>query len=202
MLKYSPIRQYWLCFAEVKNTARLFKIISKTLSISAVFTVVLLAVLLVGTKLIGLTPYTVLSGSMEPAYHVGSVVYVAKADANELRENDCITYYMSNGSVVTHRIIEVKKAENGEISFRTKGDANKLPDGYQPASAIIGKVVFSIPYLGYLSDFVQKPLGLIAIVGSCIAVFIISLVIDWIFSEEKAKANDSEVRDEEQAEQA
>ena len=76
---------------EVENTVKTFKIISKILSILAVFTVVILAVLLVSTKLIGLTPYTVLSGSMEPEYHVGSVIYVTKVEPEELKERDCIS---------------------------------------------------------------------------------------------------------------
>lgn len=173
----------------MKKTAKAFKIISKILSILAVFTVVVLAVLLVGTKLVGLTPYTVLSGSMEPSYHVGSVIYVTKVDANELKEKDCITYRMSGGAIATHRIIEITKADNGEPMFRTKGDANKKPDGYQPMSAVIGKVVFSIPYLGYLSDFVQRPIGLIVIVGGCVIVFILSLVIDSIFSKKEPETD-------------
>lgn len=78
-------------FVEVENTVKTFKIISKILSFLAVFTVVILAVLLVGTKLIGLTPYTVLSGSMEPEYHVGSVIYVTKVEPEELKERDCIS---------------------------------------------------------------------------------------------------------------
>ena len=40
--------------------------------------VVLLALLLVGARLFGLQVYTVLSGSMEPTYHTGSLIYVKK----------------------------------------------------------------------------------------------------------------------------
>ena len=40
--------------------------------------VVILAILLVGVRVIGLTPYVVLSGSMEPTYHTGSLIYVKK----------------------------------------------------------------------------------------------------------------------------
>ena len=169
---------------EVKKTTKFFKIISKILSFFAVFTIVVLAVLLVGTRLIGYTPYTVLSGSMEPYYHVGSVVYVTDVETADLKEQDCITYRISGGTVVTHRIIEVVD-QNGERFFRTKGDANKSPDGLLPASAVIGKTVFSIPYLGYLADFVQRPIGLIVVVGGCLIVFILSYLIDGIFSSPK-----------------
>ena len=64
------------------------KIISKTLSTALVVIVVLLAILLAGIRVIGFTPYTVLSGSMEPTYHVGSIVYVKKVDPTTLRVGD------------------------------------------------------------------------------------------------------------------
>ena len=40
--------------------------------------VVILALLLAGPRLIGMRAFTVLSGSMEPTYHTGSIIYVKK----------------------------------------------------------------------------------------------------------------------------
>ena len=122
--------------------------------------VVLLAILLVGVRLVGIVPYTVLSGSMEPAYHVGSLIYVQKVDPATLEVGDPLTYRMPDGTVVTHRIIEVLEDGGLERRFRTQGDANEIPDG-SPVSAgyIIGKPIFTIPYLGYVSWFVQNPPG-------------------------------------------
>ena len=57
-------------FKGVFAIRKALKILSKTLSTAFVAAVVLLAVLLAGVRLVGLTPYTVLSGSMEPTYHV------------------------------------------------------------------------------------------------------------------------------------
>lgn len=166
----------------VNNTAKTIKIISKILNISLISLIVILAILLGGTRLIGLTPYTVLSGSMEPTYHVGSVVYVSKIDPNKLAVGDAITYRISGGTVVTHQIVEIIK-DNG-LSFRTKGTANNIVDGTPvPSTAVIGKVRFSVPYLGYVSSFVQQPMGLIAIVGCCLAVFIFSGIIESVFKE-------------------
>ena len=42
--------------------------------------VVILALLLVGARVVGLQVFTVLSGSMEPTYHTGSLIYVKKVD--------------------------------------------------------------------------------------------------------------------------
>ena len=90
--------------------------------------VVLLAILLVGVRLVGIVPYTVLSGSMEPAYHVGSLIYVQKVDPATLEVGDPLTYRMPDGTVVTHRIIEVLEDGGLERRFRTQGDANEIPD--------------------------------------------------------------------------
>ena len=66
------------------------RIIIKVLSTAVVAIVVVLAVLLAGVRLVGLTPYTVLSGSMEPTYHVGSVIYVRGVDPTTLKEGDSV----------------------------------------------------------------------------------------------------------------
>ena len=42
--------------------------------------VVLLAVAFVGVRVVGLQPFTVLSGSMEPTYHTGSLIYVKSVE--------------------------------------------------------------------------------------------------------------------------
>ena len=54
--------------------------------------VVLLAIALVGVRVVGLQAYTVLSGSMEPAYPTGSVIYVKEVDYKTLEVGDPITF--------------------------------------------------------------------------------------------------------------
>ena len=121
---------------------------------------IIFAFLLVGMRIFGLTPYTVLSGSMEPTYHVGSLIYVKDVDPNDLDVDDPITYLVNNKTVVTHRIIEVIYADDGvtKTAFRTQGDNNEDPDGEPvPAANILGKPVFSIPLLGYVIFYIQRP---------------------------------------------
>lgn len=189
--------------AEVAKTEKVLKVISKTLSTVLISVVVLLAVLLAGVRLIGLTPYTVLSGSMEPKYHVGSIIYVTDVDVETLKEGDPVTYRIEGGTVVTHRIEKVFNKGTSHLSFQTKGDANKQSDGEIPASAVIGKPCFSIPYLGYVSNFVQKPYGLVTVIGCSGAVLIISFVIDSLLSktEEGSTPLKSEGEDEALVEQ-
>lgn len=95
-----------------------------------VVAVVVLALLLVGVRLIGLQVFTVLSGSMEPDYPVGSLIYVKKVDASELEVGDVITFMLDEDTVATHRIVKVLEDENDPtvLRFRTKGDANDTED--------------------------------------------------------------------------
>ena len=141
--------------------------------------VVLLAVALVGVRLVGLQPYMVLSGSMEPTYHVGSLVYVKKVDYKQLQVGDPITYMISQDTVVTHRIIEVLVDEEDPNTLRyfTKGDANDAPDGTSVHyKNIIGKPVFSLPYLGYVSNYIQHPPGMyLAIAAGAILMLLVFL---------------------------
>ena len=63
-----------------------------TVSTVLVVAIMLLAVLLVGARIIGLQVYTVLSGSMEPNYHVGSIIYVKPVDPQSLQKEDVISF--------------------------------------------------------------------------------------------------------------
>lgn len=152
--------------------------------------VVLLAIALVGVRIIGLQPFVVLSGSMEPNYHVGSLIYVKSVDYRELKAGDPITYMVSQDTVVTHRIVEVvpDDTEPNTLWYITKGDANATEDG-SPVHYrnVIGKAVFSIPYLGYVSYFIQNPPGLyVALAGGAI------LLILAFWPESKKKEQDPE----------
>ena len=135
---------------------------------------ILLVVLLAGVRLFGLTPYTVLSGSMEPAYKVGSVIYVTKVDPSTLKVKDPITFVL-DGTTVTHRIIEIE--DKGGLRFYTRGDANNTPDGgFVTPEEVIGKPVFHIPLLGYISYYVQHPPGLYIVVGAVLVLVILSFL--------------------------
>lgn len=144
-----------------------------------VILVVLLAMALVGVRLFGLNVYAVLSGSMEPTYPVGSLLYVRQVDYRDLEVGDPITFMLDEDTVVTHRIIEVLPDENDPqtLRFFTQGDANDLPDGSSVHyKNIIGKPVFRIPYLGYVSAYVQQPPGCyVALAAGALLVMLVFL---------------------------
>ncbi len=166
--------------------------LTKTVNVLATCMVVLtviLAVLLVGVRLIGLKPYVVLSGSMRPTYEVGSLIYVKSVDYKELQAGDPITYMVSQDTVVTHRIIEVLVDEEdpNTIRYFTQGDANDQPDGTSVHyKNIIGKPVFSIPYLGYVSNYIQNPPGMYVAIAAG-AILILLVFLPDIFANEDNK---------------
>lgn len=155
--------------------------------------VVLLAIALVGVRIVGLKPFAVLSGSMEPTYHVGSLIYVKAVDYKELEVGDPITYTLSQDTVVTHRIIEVlpDEEEPGIIKFITQGDANSVADGaYVHCKSIIGKPLFSIPYLGYVSTYIKNPSGMYTAIAVGVLLIFLVFVPD-IFADEDKKKRES-----------
>ena len=151
---------------------------------TTVFVLTLLfAFLVAGIRLFGLDPYTVLSGSMEPTYHVGSVIYVKETSVAELEEGMPITYTLDNTLVVTHRIVEVLVDENDptNVKYMVKGDANKDIDGTPiPFGNVIGRPVFSIPLLGYICHFVQNPPGTFIVIG-VLALFVLLAFLPDLF---------------------
>lgn len=161
---------------------RIYQIITTVL----VCAVVLLAVLLAGVRLVGLTPYTVVSGSMEPTYHVGSLLYVRTTDPAALQEGDPVTYRMGDGQVVTHRVVEVVEDPVSGRCYRTKGDANDTIDGnlLYPQN-VIGRPVMSIPLLGYVSFYIQNPPGTFVAMAVVMALLALSMLSDLIFPKEK-----------------
>lgn len=172
----------------------MLKTIRNIITTILVVLVTLLAILLVGVRLVGLQPYVVLSGSMEPTYHVGSLVYVQKVDYHDLKVGDPITYMLDSDTVVTHRIIEVLVDEEDPNTLRyfTQGDANDIPDGTSVHyKNIIGKPLFSIPYLGYVSNYIQQPPGLYVALATG-AILILLVFLPDIFSEDEKKKEQAE----------
>ncbi len=147
--------------------------------------VVVLAVLLAGVRVAGLTPYTILSGSMEPEYPVGALIYVKKVAPESIQAGDNITFILNEDLVVaTHQVYEVD-LENQQ--FYTKGIANKDADGNimhdgSPVhfNNLIGKPIFCIPGLGYVSDYVTKPPGIYLAASGALILLLLTFVPDWI----------------------
>lgn len=108
-------------------------------------------------------PIAVMSNSMAKLINRGDLVIVEKLNSEEkknLKQHDIIEYRLDN-SIIIHRIIEIEKANNGEVRYTTKGDNNTAADNdYVLEDQIVAKVKFKIPAVGYpivlLNEFFEK----------------------------------------------
>ena len=150
--------------------------------------VVAAAVLLIGLRVMGYQVYNVISGSMEPTYGVGDLLYVKQVDPDSVRVGDPITFVLNENLVVaTHRVIRID-AENRH--FYTKGDANDTADAAPVHfNNLIGVPKFSIPKLGYVSDFVQHPPGTYIAVGAGL-VLLVALFLPELFKDNGVKGTE------------
>lgn len=119
---------------------------------------------LVGNQLpmpFGYGAAVVLSGSMEPEFSKGDLIIIEKTDTFAV---DDIVVFQDGNSLVVHRIIKI----DGEI-VTTKGDANNIADESISRSAVKGKVLFWIPFIGRVVTFLKTPIGTICIIAAAIA---------------------------------
>ena len=167
------------------------KKIWSTVTTVVVVLFVLMAVLLMGTRLMGYKVFTVVSGSMEPQYKVGDLIYVEPISPIDVNVGDPITFVLDeNLTVATHRVVEID-AENKH--FYTKGDANKAPDATPVHfNNLIGVPKFSLPKLGYVSDFIQNPPGTYITIGIAVLLMFIVFLPDL---SGKKKKEDEEIKE-------
>lgn len=152
--------------------------------------IVLCAVFLMGSRLLGFQCYNVISPSMEPKYCVGDLIYVKHTDPATIQEGDVITFLVNEDLVVgTHRVVRVDR-ENKR--FYTKGDANEIED-QNPVhyNNVIGVPKFSIPKLGYVSDFIQNPPGTYITLSIGLALILIVFLPDMIVKKKDEENSDS-----------
>ena len=120
----------------------------------------------------------VYTGSMEPAIPVGSVVVIKPVDPENLKIGDIICFKLSESAItsVTHRIFNIT-----DEGFITKGDANEDPDQWIfKRENVIGKVILTVPFIGYIGYFVRTPIGFILLIllpASAIIIIVIRNIV-------------------------
>ena len=141
--------------------------------------VAIIAITLVGLRLAGFRTFTVMSGSMEPQYPVGAMVYVRPVDYQSLKVGDVVSFIADEeNTVVTHRIVEIEVDEKDASvwRFKTKGDANNAPDAnLVHYKNVLGTPMITIPFIGRLAYNIQQPPGIY------IALVVGTLLLAWTF---------------------
>ena len=120
--------------------------------------VAVFALVLVGfsTGLFGVHPSLIGSGSMVPNLMVGDIVVAREVPIESIRVRDVITFYQ-DGVTIVHRVIDIQK-DGRKIVFITKGDANDSADPPVFEEYYKGKVIFTIPKIGWISIHVRNAL--------------------------------------------
>ncbi len=145
-------------------------------------TVILLAVLAVCLplsvpKLLGYQVYDVISGSMNPAIPVNSVVLVQSAAPEDIQPGEVVAY-QSGDSVVVHRLVENHIVE-GELV--TKGDANAEPDPLKvDYGSVLGTVKWHIPVIGIYAGALNTLTGKLYAFGFIVAAAMLYLLANEI----------------------
>jgi len=140
-------------------------------------------------RIAGYTPFTILSGSMQPAYAVGDVVLDERIAPLEARPGDVVTFKDPGrgGELVTHRVERIV-ADGHQVSFVTRGDANTGRERWTVAAdGSIGRVRGHVPKVGYVLQWArgrEGKLGLIAIP----AFFLVMLELAGVLRPERKEA--------------
>ena len=119
----------------------------------------------------------VLTGSMAPAIHAGSLLVIEEVPFSHIAVGDIITYYpsLTQETLLTHRVVSI---DQDSQQFITRGDVNDFDDpnpvGYRQ---LAGRFVFAVPFLGALLSLLQTPFGMVSVV----AVYILVLVIPKVY---------------------
>lgn len=180
---------------------KIFKGINIFLSI--ILFIIALGIAFVAIPYFGNQALIVRSGSMEPTIGIGSIVVVRKSQAlispigNQIpayTKGDVIAFRSEDNpnTIITHRVYSVNTKTDG-ITYRTKGDANKSPDGWiVNENNILGKSYFVLPGVGQILTFAKTRLGFASlIIFPALLVILIELVniISHIKKNKKEKEN-------------
>jgi signal peptidase len=129
----------------------------------------------------------VLSGSMQPTFTAGDVIVTVDTPVHSLQVNDIITYRSPDNpkSLMTHRIVNILH-DGRVLAFQTKGDANEDPDQYVVSSKlIVGRMVLTIPFVGYLAQISHSFLGFLLLVLAPGTVVICAEVVSIVKKEKR-----------------
>jgi len=144
--------------------SRIKQAVSVAITLVLILVVALAAASLLGPS-VGWNVNVVLSGSMEPAVHTGSVIITRPVAPDQVSVGDVIIFRSVAGERYTaHRVIAITPGPDPQ--FITKGDANRDRDPNPVSSGQLAGLLFlELPYLSYLFVLIRTPLGLAITIG-------------------------------------
>ena len=126
-----------------------------------------LAGLVTVPRAVGVTPLTVLTGSMQPAFAPGDVVLSERRAPLDVRPGDVVTFHdpSRDGELVTHRVERMRRS-GSRVTFVTRGDANDVSERWTvPADGNIGRAVLAVPKVGHVLAWAGTREGKLALIA-------------------------------------
>ncbi|KAG8549135.1 hypothetical protein GDO81_022492 [Engystomops pustulosus] len=121
----------------------------------------------------------VLSGSMEPAFHRGDLLFLTNFQEDPIRAGEIVVFKVEGRDIpIVHRVIKVHEKENGDIKFLTKGDNNEVDDrglykegqNWLEKKDVVGRARGFLPYVGMvtivMNDYPKFKYAVLAIMGA------------------------------------
>ena len=119
----------------------------------------------------------VLSGSMEPAFQRGDILFLTNQD-DPIRVGEIVVFKIKDRDIpIVHRVMKVHEKADGKVEVLTKGDNNRVDDRglYAPGQLwlqredILGRAKGTLRYLGMvtiiLNDYPVLKYVLIGVMG-------------------------------------
>lgn len=140
--------------------------------------IVIICIIVIGAFLVmavcNVKVVIVASGSMEPTIHTGSICLIDIND-EDIAENDIIVF-SRGGNDIIHRVVDI--TDEGYI---TKGDANSNVDfGVVTADQVQGTFIYTVPYVGYVIDFIGSVSGIICIAVAATLYILIGIMLSSV----------------------
>ena len=119
----------------------------------------------------------VLSGSMEPTFQRGDILFLSNDDS-PVQAGEIVVFKIHGRDIpIVHRVLHVHEGKDGKQEFLTKGDNNRVDDRglYAPGQLwlerddVLGRAVGTLRYVGMvtiiLNDYPALKYVLVSIMG-------------------------------------
>lgn len=189
---------------------KILKFISDIFLVFVIISAVIFTALTLTSKkdgipsLFGYSPFSILTGSMEPTLNPGDIALCKKIDDNtELKENDIITFKSNikgKKVFITHRINTIAKQEDGTVLITTKGDNNDVSDSTPlKREDVVAKYDNKkIILLGYFITFISNKYVFFFLIIIPLAILFIMELVDLI--KQLVQNAEDRIREEEEQE--
>jgi len=120
----------------------------------------------------------VLSGSMEPAFFRGDLLFLTNHREEPIRVGEIVVFKVEGREIpIVHRVIKIHEKEDGSLKFLTKGDNNSVDDRglYSPGQLwlqkkdVVGRARGFVPYVGIvtilMNDYPKFKYAILAALG-------------------------------------